>query len=112
MPDLPPALDPRRHRRRRISQHRRRSELDASSRRLPGRPRSALNRDARERTISPTQNFNGRKDIMMRRRILVVDDMELNRDHLKKVLEGYEVETAVRRPLGTRAAPRPRRSTW
>src|SRR3954451_10451077 len=30
----------------------------------------------------------------MRRRILVVDDMELNRDHLKKVLEGYEVETA------------------
>ena len=30
----------------------------------------------------------------MRRRILVVDDMELNRDHLRKVLEGYEVETA------------------
>src|SRR4051794_20493611 len=30
----------------------------------------------------------------MRRRILVVDDMELNRDHLRKVLEGYDVETA------------------
>src|SRR3954467_1746103 len=33
----------------------------------------------------------------MRRRILVVDDMELNRDHLKKVLEGYEGETACDR---------------
>jgi DNA-binding NtrC family response regulator len=32
----------------------------------------------------------------MTRRILAVDDMELNRDHLRKVLEaeGYEVETA------------------
>jgi DNA-binding NtrC family response regulator len=30
----------------------------------------------------------------MRRRILAVDDMELNLDHLKKVLEDFEVETA------------------
>ncbi len=33
----------------------------------------------------------------MTRRILAVDDMEINRDHLRKVLEvdGYEVETAA-----------------
>src|SRR5262245_58926761 len=40
-------------------------------------------------------NFKGWKDLMLRR-ILAVDDMEFNRDHLRKVLEvdGHEVETA------------------
>jgi DNA-binding NtrC family response regulator len=43
--------------------------------------------------LLPAVDFKGWK-VIMERRILVVDDMELNRDHLKKVLEGYEVETA------------------
>ena len=48
----------------------------------------------------------------MRRRILVVDDMELNRDHLRKVLEEAtrwrRRATAARRSSGSG----PRRFTW
>ncbi len=47
----------------------------------------------------------------MNRRILAVDDMEFNRDHLRKVLEldGYEVETAAD---GRSALARLRQSTF